>query len=205
MTAAVITAWYEHRELAPAYFAAVQHADELIIIDNGSTPPLDFADVRIAVNTGFCFANNLGLEQATADVVVFLNNDVKGGKPDWLNRIAQEVKPKTLVGAQIRYDHHADVNGHALPYLDGWCLAGLRDELLDLGGFDDTLEEPAYYSDNLLCLEARAQGYELIEVPTGLIHLENVTANDRDDVKAASSANRARYQQRARELLRVAA
>ena len=205
MTTAVVTAWYEHRELAPAYFAAVQHADELIIIDNGSDPPLDFADVRIEVNTGFCFANNLGLEQATADVVVFLNNDVKGGRANWIQTLAAETGPKKLAGACLRYDRHTDIDGQTLPYLDGWCIAGRRQDLLALGGFDDTLEEPAYYSDNLLCLEARAQGFELIEVPTGLVHLENVTANDRDDVKAASSANRARYQQRARELLRVAA
>ena len=205
MSVCVITAWHNHTELAPHYFAAVQHTDELIIIDNGSQPPLDFADIRLETNTGYCFANNLGLDKALADIVVFLNNDIKGGKPDWLDRIAAEVKPNTLVGAQIRYDTHADVAGHALPYLDGWCIAGLRTELLELGGFDENLEEPGYYSDNLLCLEARAKGFELIEVPTGLVHLENVTARDRSDVKAASQANRARYQERARELLQVAA
>ena len=64
----------------------------------------------------------------------------------------------------LRYDNHAKVDDQSLPYLDGWCLAGMREDLLELGGFDESLEEPAYYSDNLLCLEARAHGMTLRDV-----------------------------------------
>ena len=103
----------------------------------------------------------------------------------------------------LRYDAHADVDGQSLPYLDGWCLAGMRQDLLSLGGFDETLEEPAYYSDNLLCLEARAAGMTLREVPIGLHHKFNATAGPATtpQVRQATEANRARYVARARELL----
>ena len=68
---------------------------------------------------------------------------------------------------------------------------------------DETLMEPAYYSDNLLCLEARARGMRLREVRIGLRHKENVTAGpSRDPVVAeATRLNRDRYVARVRELL----
>ena len=203
---AVVTAWHNHTELAPDYFDAVHGADELVIVDNGSDPPLNFADVRLERNTGFCFANNLGLHRALSDVIVFLNNDIRGGHPNWLKELAAHVRTGTLAGARIRYDHHADVDGQPVPYLDGWCLAGLRTDFLELGGWDDTLAEPAYWSDNLLCLEARAAGFHLVEVATGLTHLENATARAmRAETHAASIANRHRYQHRVRELFAVTA
>ena len=107
-----------------------------------------------------------------------------------------------LVGP-LRNGNHADVDGQSFPYIDGWCLAGMREDLLRLGGFDEGLAEPAYYSDNLLCLEARAAGMTLRDVRPGLQHLENVTAGNQftPSVQAAATTNRAIYQARARELL----
>lgn len=89
-----------------------------------------------------------------------------------------------------------------MPYIDGWCLAGRRDDLVELGGFAP-LEEPAYYSDNLLCLEARAAGMTLRDVRVGLRHLKNVTSGNQFEprVQAATRTNWAVYQARARELL----
>jgi len=133
--------------------------------------------------------------------VIFLNNDIYASEQGWLERLAFQVEPGVLVGAQLRTDRHADVDGHKMPYLDGWCLAGMREDLLSLGGFDDTLDEPAYYSDNLLCLEARAAGMMLREVGIGLRHKLNVTAGRNSQVRQATMANRSRYIARARELL----
>jgi GT2 family glycosyltransferase len=81
-------------------------------------------------------------------------------------------------------------------------LAGMRSDLLDLGGFDESYSEPSYYSDNDLCLRARAAGMTLREVRVGLRHMVNGTSAD--DVGArdrASSANRERFHKTARELL----
>jgi GT2 family glycosyltransferase len=121
-------------------------------------------------------------------------------RPDWLERLIAQVQPGVLVGGQLRTDPHASVDGERFPYLDGWCVAGMRDDLLSLGGFDETLEEPAYYSDNLLSLEARAAGMTLLEVTGGLRHKLNQTAKTDPNVRAATLANQARYQARVREL-----
>jgi GT2 family glycosyltransferase len=202
MTVAIVTPWHNHPELEGDYMDAIAASvyDELIIVDNGSTPPLDFAEIRFGTNRGFTAACNAGLHAATSDIVLFLNNDIEMIRPDWLDRIRAALAPGVLVGAQLRTDPHAAVDGERFPYLDGWCVAGMRDDLLDLGGFDETLEEPAYYSDNLLSLEARAAGMTLLEVAGGLRHKLNQTAKTNPNVRAATLANQARYQARVREL-----
>jgi GT2 family glycosyltransferase len=202
MTVAVVTPWFNLPELWPDYEKAIDagNPDELLIVDNGSDPALDFATIRFGTNRGFTRACNAGLHAARSDVVLFLNNDVEMLRPDWLERLIAQVQPGVLVGGQLRTDPHASVDGERFPYLDGWCVAGMRDDLLSLGGFDETLEEPAYYSDNLLSLEARAAGMTLLEVTGGLRHKLNQTAKTDPNVRAATLANQARYQARVREL-----
>ena len=164
------------------------------------------APMRLYENRGFCGGCNAGLHMADTDIVVFLNNDVELVEADWLDVLVDALEPGVLVGPRIRTDTHTMVDGQVIPYLDGWCLAGMRDELLELGGWDDTLKEPAYFSDNLLCLEARAHGFRLREVPVGLRHKQSVTTRGMREVGvAATNANQTRYLARARELIGVPA
>jgi GT2 family glycosyltransferase len=206
MTVAVVTPWLNHPELTHDYRVALAQGpspDETIIVDNASNPPVAQATIRNEENLGFAGASNQGLRVATADVVVFLNNDIRATELGWLEKLVDATEPGVLTGAKLRYDSHADVDGQPLPYLDGWCLAGMRSDLLALGGFDETLEEPAYYSDNLLCLRARLAGMTLREVPVGLVHKLNVTAGPGTDptVARAYSANMVRYQAEVRNAL----
>jgi len=201
----IVTPWLEHHELAADYHTAIKagRPDEIIIIDNGNAPEIPGARVLApAHNLGFAAASNLGLAAARCDAVVFLNNDIRLVRPSWLDEIRDALEPGVLVGP-LNHGHHADVDGEAYPYVDGWCFAGMRDELLHLGGFDGELVEPAYYSDNLLSLEARAHGMTLRDLRPGLQHLENVTAGSQWEprVQAAATANRARYEARVREVL----
>lgn len=204
-TIAIVSPWLDHLELAADYVAAVNDAlpDELLVIDNGSIPPIDFAAIRLDENVGFSAACNIGLAAATSDAVLFLNNDIVMTRTGWLNRIRAALEPGVLVGAWLRYERHGEVDGEPFPYLDGWCLAGMTDDLRELGGFDEGYMEPAYYSDNDLCLRARAAGMMLREVPVGLRHLIGVTAGPADDpVKMrVIELNQARFVERARQLL----
>lgn len=206
---AIVTPWLNHQDLYADFNAAVSDGapDEVLVIDNGSVPPLGFAALRLTENRGFSAACNVGLRAARTDAVVFLNNDVVMTRSGWLDRIRAALEPGVLVGACMRYDRHGDVDGHALPYLDGWCLAGMTADLRELGGFDESYAEPAYYSDNDLCLRARAAGMALREVRVGLRHLTGVTAGPADDPAKlrAVELNFPRFEARARELLGVAA
>lgn len=209
MTISVVTPWLEHHELADDYATALQVGpwpDEIIIVDNGGAPKIAGAKVLTpASNLGFAKASNLGLAHATCDAVLFLNNDVAALHHGWLDVYRQALEPGVLVG-HMRHDRHAWVDNTPLPYLDGWCLAGMRVDLDDLGGFDETLEEPSYYSDNLICLEARAQGFTLREVTVGLHHKESATSRPsvNPEVRRVTLANQVRYQARAREILTAA-
>ena len=207
MNISIVTPWYEHPELLGDYEAAVRPAlqadDQVIIVNNGGVSPLQRAlTINPGANLGFAAGSNLGLRRARTDAVLFLNNDIALARFGWLEEIRQALEPGVLCGP-LRSGIHADVDGTPMPYIDGWCLAGMREDLLELGGFDEELQEPAYYSDNLLCLEARAAGMTLRDIRPGLIHKENVTAGppSAPDVQAASAANRERYLARARELL----
>jgi GT2 family glycosyltransferase len=202
-----VVPWWNHRELETDFWAAMRCADvEVLVIDNGSEPRLPNG-WRLPENVGFSRACNIGLELAQTDAVLFLNNDVVAVDRDWVEPIRGALEPGVLVGASLRRHPHGDVNGVPFPYLDGWCLVGMTEDLRELGGFDESLEEPAYFSDNLLCLEARAAGMVLREVRVGLRHLENRTAGpaSKPDVVAASAANRKVFENRVYQLMSVAA
>jgi GT2 family glycosyltransferase len=202
----IVTPWLAHPELADDYVDAVvpelQPGDHVLIIDNGDAPDLPFKTLTPTRNLGFAKASNLGLHHATTDAILFLNNDIRLGARGWLNQLRDTLEPGVLAGP-VRYDPHSNVDGTACPYVDGWCLAGTRADLAALGGFDERLTEPAYYSDNLLCLEARARGMTLRDVRVRLHHKESRTSRPATNpqVQQASARNRALYLDRARQLL----
>jgi GT2 family glycosyltransferase len=210
-TVAVCTPWFNHLELLDDYIAAMKcgpYPDELTVVDNGSTPPLSFARIRNRRNHGFAQASNQGLFAVQfADVVVFLNNDVRATGDGWLRTLADACEPGVLAGPQIRHDAHGSVDGVPYPYLDGWCVAGMRSDLLALGGFDCDYRNPGYYTDNDLSLRARASGMVLREVPLPLEHKLNRTAAPMSanpfaaaNIDAAAVHNRERFQKYARLL-----
>lgn len=174
----VVTPWFEHPELAEAYWKALdgERTHEVIVVDNGSELPVARVGIRLEENTGFCHANNVGLEEATGDAVLFLNNDIALGIPGWLEAIRAELAPGVIVGADMRADQHTVVDGKPQPYIDGWCIAVMREDLEALGGWDEDYDEPAYYSDNDLCLRAQQAGMRFVAASPPLIHLENKTA-----------------------------
>lgn len=213
MTSAIVTPWFEHIELAPDYIEALNMGplpNEVIIADNGGAPQAQLAGllgkcdlkfVDVGSNLGFSGGSNAGLREATADVVVMLNNDVIAHNEGWLDALVQATEPGVLTGARLVNPEHAQVDGMSMPYLDGWCLAGMREDLLELGGFDESLQEPSYYSDNLLCLEARAAGFVLREVSTGLVHKGGQTSQVNGFVIPQTAHNKLIYEKRAREIL----
>lgn len=206
-TLTICTPWLNHRELERDYWAALRHEPvQVIVIDNGSQPRLPNG-WRLDENVGFHRACNTGLDLARTDAVLFLNNDIRALAPGWTAPIMDALEDGVLVGAELRNDPHGMVDGQPMPYLDGWCLAGMTDDLRDLGGFDESFDEPSYYGDNEICLRARANGMTLREARVPLVHLRNRTSGGSDNpaVRKATLANRERFVNRARELMGVPA
>lgn len=197
----VVTPWWGKRELERDYWKAIAAANvPVLVIDNGSDPPLPNG-VRLYDNSGFSHACNVGLWLVQTSAVLFLNNDIAATAADWLDPILEALEPGVLVGAQLRNDPHGDVDGVPMPYLDGWCLAGMTDELRELGGWDESYDEPSYFGDNDLSLRARAAGMTLREARVPLHHKLNQTAGHGPRVTAATLANRRRFEFKARELI----
>jgi GT2 family glycosyltransferase len=202
-TVAIVTPWLDHPELVEDYFEAVERADEVIVVDNGSDPPLEFAAVRHETNRGFAAGCNLGLRQTTAEIVVFLNNDVALGDPTWLDPFRRHVEPGFVCGP-IRDEIHAAVDDIPFPYVDGWCIAATRDDLRTLGGFDEGYLQPGDFTDNDLCVRARARGFRLREVRPKLHHKLAQTAGHRHEIPGgleSFAANQERYRDVARRLM----
>lgn len=215
-TITVVTPWFGAPELREGYWTAITASppDEVYIIENGVGGGYDDIEIDITTfgspythrvhsfprNLGFSRACNVGLNAARCDAVLFLNNDVAATDGGWLEQIREALRPGVLVGAQIRTDAHTQVDGRTIPYLDGWCLAGMTDDLIELGGWDEGYEEPSYFGDNDLCLRAKAAGMKLVQVPVGLRHLGNYTSRQ-FDVSGVTARNYRRYADKARSLL----
>jgi glycosyltransferase involved in cell wall biosynthesis/GT2 family glycosyltransferase len=182
----VITPWLNHSDYIEAYEHAVQKADEVIIIDNGSdekhaanifalTERLNGIYYRSEDNLGFSKANNLGLSLASGDIVIFLNNDIDTKDPDWLRRVRLQIQDGNLYGTSRAAQM---VNGQAVDYLEGWCLAAKRDTWNMLGGWAEDYPQKAYWDDVDICWRAKECGLELVKVNWHLLHLGGGTSRD---------------------------
>jgi GT2 family glycosyltransferase len=206
-TITVVTPWLAHPELQVDYANAVlpelKPGDEVFIVDNGDAPIIPSAfPISTPHNLGFAQGSNLGLDHAITEAVLFLNNDIQCRRRGWLDEIRAAVEPGVLAGPVVD-PAHAMVDGARFPYIDGWCLVGMTQDLRELGGFDERLQEPAYYSDNLVCLAAREAGMRLRHVNVGLHHKLSATAGPDGNPSAAPAAahNRAIYINQARSVL----
>jgi predicted SAM-dependent methyltransferase len=83
---------------------------EVIIVDNGSTPPIakpymgfvDVTMIRNETNLGFPAAVNQACRVAKGDVIVLLNNDVTC-TPQWASRLEAHLKRFSIVGPLSNY------------------------------------------------------------------------------------------------------
>lgn len=172
-TLAICTPWRGNPHLIADYFAAVDHGnpDQLVVVDDCSDEPLDFAAIRLDKPGGFSTASNAGLAIVETDHVLFLNNDIRMLRPSWLDDIRAAIEPGVIVGP-LRFDPHGKVDDVAYPYVDGWCLGMTTEDARMLGGWDEAYDEagPGYFSDNALSFQARLQGLRLRELVPGLHH-----------------------------------
>lgn len=205
---AIVTPWRGNLHLAADYFKAVENArpDQLVIVDDGSDPPLDFAAVRLDTPSGFCAASNAGLALAETEHVLFMNNDVAALREGWLDEIRPLIETGVIVGP-LRFDPHGSVDDVAYPYVDGWCLGMTTVDARSLGGWDETYDQagPAYFSDNALSFMARMEGLRLRELRPGLSHKGGQTGGvDKAVFDRALAANRTLFQGQVRESLKGA-
>jgi GT2 family glycosyltransferase len=186
----IITPWLNHSELCSVYERSVMGA-EVVIIDNASEwmhaerieQMVSRLGGKLIVNREnryFAAANNQGLQIATGDIVLFLNNDVEL-RPSFLAQVERDVKPGGLYGPLIG-------NRHGQDYIEGWCVAATRDTWDKIGGWPEDMPG-MYWEDNLLCLRAVRAGVTLHKTAWAAWHHSNYTTRQTPGAYDHSAAN----------------
>jgi GT2 family glycosyltransferase len=207
---------------------------EIIVVDNGSTPDEldilrrrgergDFTLVDVGVNRFFGEGNNIGVDYAHGEFIVFLNNDAFV-QPGWLEALCETMGEDSLVAAVGPMFLYPDgrvqeVGGVIVPtgdavqigkgtvwgpehfdtpcavdYCSAACLMMRRTDFLKVGGFG--LEwEPAYYEDTDLCLKLWTTcGKVMVNPKARVVHIESKTTSDQSlKLHDISEINRARF------------
>jgi O-antigen biosynthesis protein len=179
---------------------------ELILIDSGSTDATRQIErfvpgatyLRFDDNIGYLRGCNAGLTFATADSVLYLNNDVDlapGAIAAALRRLDSDPRIGAVGGLILR-THNVVQEAGNIVFCDGSTQGYMRDAsplapevnfvrdvdfcsgvflmarrgvLNRLGGFDDAFA-PAYYEDADLCIRMAAAGFRVVYDPAVVVH-----------------------------------
>jgi predicted SAM-dependent methyltransferase len=203
----IIVPAYNQHELTGECLAAV-HAHtrdyEIILVDNGSDPPIVAGNktIRNESNLGFPVAVNQGIRAAKGDVIVLLNNDVIV-TPGWAEGLTEDLADFAIVGPVTNYaagcqrvtlpvyadtaelDHEAEAWARAkvreiqpVRFVIGFCMAFRRSLFDDLGPFDESLW-PCSGEEIDFCLRARAAGHRIgVARAVYVHHVGSQTFND---------------------------
>jgi GT2 family glycosyltransferase len=170
---------------------------EVLIVDDGSVPPVESVVTRFAGrlpvryfrqdNAGPASARNTGAAQARGRILVFTDDDCRP-EADWLNELtaAVEAAPDALVGGRTRNALTGNIHSeasqdlvsflydHALAAPEGFDfftsnnMACLKSAFVALGGFDETFPLAAG-EDRDFGLRWKRSGGRLIYVETAVM------------------------------------
>lgn len=173
----IVTPWRDTPELIEDYLGCVKGA-EVVAVDNGAEESADLKNmvsslggsyVRGNPGMGFARSNNLGLERAGGEFVVFVNSDVKG---DW--SWAAPGAGEGLYGPGVRC---CRTLGADVIYLAGYCLGASRATWARLGGWDEArFDRHPYFEDVALGLRAQYIGVPLFQTSWKVFHKGSHTA-----------------------------
>jgi len=177
----------------PAVLAA--GADEIIIVDNGSTDnSLQSIDslkspkikvIKNQVNLGFARAANQGVEAAKNEIAVLLNNDVVPEK-DFLKPLVDDFHDDKLFAVSLNepqwswakgkwvrgFVEHEPGSKSKTNHISFWANGGsgaFRKNIWEkLGGFDE-IYKPFYWEDIDLSYRAWKRGYKIIWEPKAVV------------------------------------
>ncbi len=193
------------RDLLPSLRVAVDKCPgdhEVIVVDNGSTDgSADFVArehpwtkvVRVPENRFFIRGNRAGVEQATRDILVFLNNDMRVEEDFLVALLAPFGKGDLFaVSSRIEMEGHRAETGVArcfvrrgelrllqvpgqpaaatpVMWAGGGSSAFDRRKYDAIGGFED-LYEPCYVEDVSLSWQAWRRGWRCVYAHDSVVH-----------------------------------
>lgn len=179
---------YNQHEMTSDCLAAVQMNTrdyEIVIVDNGSDPPIPGATIRNETNLGFPAAVNQGIRAAKGDVIALLNNDVIV-TPNALNRLSDMLTDYAIVAPVANYcaglqqeailptynneqelfevargwseEHKGKIR--EVNFVIGFCMAFKKSLFDEIGEFDES-QWPCSGEEIDFCFRARVAGYKV--------------------------------------------
>jgi glycosyltransferase involved in cell wall biosynthesis len=165
---------------------------EVIVADNGSTDDTEavvrsFADrfahvevVDASTRLGSAHARNVGVAAARGGIIAFCDSDDVVAA-DWLEHLVAAWRPSAIIAGRTRplrdgggagsapdpdVGQHRRVQLEFLPHADGGNLSIGRQELLDMGGFDETF---LFSQDVELSWRAQVAGLDFVNAPEAIV------------------------------------
>lgn len=234
MKTSIILLTYNQLDVSKKCFESLakytnQDQVEIIVVDNGSTDGTreylkshpSFITILNEKNMGFAGGCNQGIEVATGDNLLFLNNDTIVTE-NWLEAMLELLYSKESIGMvgpvsnyvsglqRINVDYQSDdeINEFAVKYCEkvkgqskrvlrlvGFCLLVKRELMDKLKGFDERFKFGSFEDDDI-CLRTVLEGYELhIALDSFVHHYGHVTFKGNSDININQLyiENRIRY------------
>lgn len=202
MKLSVIIPVYNNLEMTQECIAAVRANTqdyEIVIVDNGSEPPIDGATVRNETNLGFPVAVNQGIKAAKGEVIVLLNNDCVVSQ-GWSERLLYHLDSYSIVGPVANYcagmqrvaipvyqdeqefnlqatkwaEEH-DRQSKGVNWVIGFCMVFKKSLWEEVGNFDESLW-PCSGEEIDFCYRAKQTGHRVgIALDVYVHHYGSVT------------------------------
>jgi len=198
MLSIIIPVWNQHeltRECLWAVRDTTPEPYEIIVVDNGSDPPIEGATIRNEENLGFPVAVNQGIRASKGDIICLLNNDVIC-TPYWSEKLIAALDEYAIVGPMtdttsghqsisipIYYDREElykraiefskDRAGRTMDtnWIIGFCFMFKRALYDELGEFDESIW-PSSGEEIDFCFRAREKGYRVGYIQDVYVHHE---------------------------------
>lgn len=202
---------------------------EIIVVDNGSNDgTIDYLksipSLKIILNEknlGFAKGCNQGLDIATGDQVLFLNNDTIVTK-NWLKPLVSLLHSDEKIGMvgpvsnyvsgsqqiNVNYTNIEGIDGFTSSYCEsqagksrrvlrlvGFCLLVKKEVIKKIGKFDERFEYGSFEDDDF-CLRTLSSGYELRIALDSFVHHHGhatFTANHEIDIYNLYNLNRKKF------------
>jgi GT2 family glycosyltransferase len=198
-----------HRDLTQATVAALRDfhgiRPQIIVVDDArDNTPIDGAWVIPNSGEGVTSAWNTGVQCASYNNVLLLNNDVVVAS-GFLESLASTLRAheRLIVGAALRRESSIGAAAELLPHgedskwIEGWLMGFSKKLWSELGGFDESMS--IYFSDLAFQVDAINHGAGITAGSYPVRHLGHKTAHDADQLPDRSGrwkADRERFIER---------